>query len=155
MIFLLFLLRLLLLLPYHWQSTQNIKNIKYYCVVIPISVSENFLLANMSICWFYHWLNLPPNNIQYWNIKIFIIFTTVDVEENTNIWYLMLTKATPTQPTKFQRSPSLVSPPGQVVVRRGKLKWKILIKCDIKICRDMLSVRRTLHKDEYSIIKRL
>ena len=55
--------------------------------------------------------------------------------------------------TKFQRSSSLVSPPGQLVVRRGN--WTILIKCDRKICTDMGSLRRTLHKDEYSIIKRM
>ena len=78
----------------------KILNIIVLCIVLmPISVSGNFLLANMSICWFYHWLNLPPNNIQYWNIKIFIIFPTVDAVriQISDIWRLMLTKTTPIQ----------------------------------------------------------
>ena len=52
---------------------QNIKYQNELCIVLSIFVSENFLLANMSICWFYHCLKFTT---QYWNIKIFIIFTT-------------------------------------------------------------------------------
>ena len=54
---------------------QNIKYQNELCIVLSIFVSENFLLANMSICWFYHCLKFTT---QYWNIKIFIIFTTVE-----------------------------------------------------------------------------